>query len=102
MTASMAGLRGEEPLVATDRQLAAQGSVVSYTNPENPASDLFHGLRAKQPFIFCESNQQDRVLSAAVKAAGQFRDAGPLRLITWSSANGWQESSTTTPTSTRV
>jgi AAA+ superfamily predicted ATPase len=75
-------------------QLAAQGVVCSPDASKNPAAELFHHMRAGQPFIFAPSSQPDRVIGAACLAAKSFAGSptqGPVRVFSWSSANGWIE-----------
>lgn len=76
-------------------KLAVLGPVCKSSASENPSAELYHHLHGGQPFVFSQGTQPDRVIAAAVKAAGSLAmgdiDGGPTRLITWSSAQGWQE-----------
>jgi hypothetical protein len=80
--------------VGPEAKLATIGVVMSKISAENPAADLFHHFRAGQSYVFAQGPQTERVHFAACKAANSFADspsAGPVRVVTWSSANGWSE-----------
>jgi hypothetical protein len=74
--------------------LATLGVVCSPDAARNPAAELFHHMRAGQPYIFAPSTQSDRLIGAACMAAKSFAGSpthGPVRVLTWSSSNGWLE-----------
>ncbi len=76
------------------KELAGIGVVCAPDTSKNPAVELFHHLRAGQPYIFAPNTQPDRLVAAACKAAKAFKDSpteGPVRVFAWSSANGWLE-----------
>ncbi|MEQ9500953.1 MAG: ATP-binding protein [Deltaproteobacteria bacterium] len=85
----------QKTLDAFEGRLAAIGAVCSKAAAENPSAELYYHVHGGQPYVFTEGTQPDRVLAASVKVAGTFAredvDAGPVRLITWSSAGGWLE-----------
>ncbi|MBK6688424.1 MAG: ATP-binding protein [Deltaproteobacteria bacterium] len=78
-------------LVAPNARLATIGVVWSSANTENPAADLFHQFRGGQNFIFSQGPQNERVFAAACKAASGFMELEEVRVIRWTSANGWLE-----------
>lgn len=94
--AALSGIAGAmQGKIEPKGKLATIGVVMSpAASTDNPAADLFHHFRAGQSFIFSAGNQTERVHYAACKAAHSFTEspnAGPVRVITWSSANGWRE-----------
>jgi SpoVK/Ycf46/Vps4 family AAA+-type ATPase len=74
--------------------LLTAGAVASPKSEENPAELLFRKIHGGHPLIFYEGPQDERAVQAACATAMSFKTsgtAGPVRVISFSAANGWRE-----------
>jgi hypothetical protein len=69
-------------------------ATVSGSKNSDPPLDLYHQLAAGKHLIFMPNDQYSRaanVVCVSAQIAQDAPDVGRVRLITWSSANGWLE-----------
>jgi SpoVK/Ycf46/Vps4 family AAA+-type ATPase len=84
-------MRGE---VQFGARLVTLGPVMAPAASANPAAEIFHYLHAGHPYVFVSGCQDERAIQAVCTAALSFKESaadGPVRVFSWSSANGWRE-----------
>jgi SpoVK/Ycf46/Vps4 family AAA+-type ATPase len=80
-----------QALMWSAQDFATMSPAFSPELSKHPEADLFHYLHAGAHFVFINGCQDDRASKVACTAVSTFKKDVPVRVLSWSSAQGWRE-----------